>query len=84
VRTPEGAVLVDETGKRNGRGAYMCRQRKCWETALARGQLERALKVKFTPETQTRLQEYAATLPQLLVADSEDSTGDCGDLRRAE
>jgi predicted RNA-binding protein YlxR (DUF448 family) len=81
VRTPEGAVLVDETGKCNGRGAYICRQRRCWEAALARGQLERALKAKLTAETEARLREYAATLPQLLVANSDESTGDRGDLR---
>ena len=69
-------VDVDETGKRNGRGAYLCRQRGCWETALARRQLERALKVTITAETAARLREYAAGLPQLLAAGSEESEGD--------
>ncbi len=63
-------VVVDETGKRNGRGAYLCRQRDCWETALARQQLERALKYKLTPEDKAQLREYAAALPQHL-AESE-------------
>ena len=72
----EGTVIVDETGKRNGRGAYLCRQRGCWETALARRQLERALKVTITAETAARLREYAAGLPQLLAAGSEESEGD--------
>ena len=67
VRTSEGAVMVDETGKRNGRGAYLCRQRGCWETALERGQLERALKVTLDAETKAQLREYAAGLPQLLA-----------------
>jgi len=62
VRTPDGAVMVDETGKRSGRGAYLCRQRDCWETAVARRQLERALKVTLTAEAETLLQEYAAGL----------------------
>ena len=62
VRTTEGEVLVDETGKRNGRGAYLCRKRECWETALAHHRLERALKTTFSPETQAHLREYAATL----------------------
>ncbi len=70
-----GAVMVDETGKRNGRGAYLCRQRDCWETALARRQLERALKVTLTAETEAQLREYAAGLPQLL-AKSEESGSD--------
>lgn len=66
VRTPEGGVIVDETGKRSGRGAYLCRQRGCWETALTRRQLERALKVILTAETEAQLREYAAGLPPLL------------------
>jgi len=41
----EGTVVVDETGKRSGRGAYLCRQQVCWKTALTQRQLERALKV---------------------------------------
>jgi len=68
----EGTVVVDETGKRSGRGAYLCRQRTCWETALARGQLERALKVTLTAETKALLREYAAGLPKLLTTDSEE------------
>jgi len=59
----EGSVVVDETGKRSGRGAYLCRQRGCWEAALAGRQLERALNVTLTAETEARLREYAAKLP---------------------
>ena len=34
VRTPNGAVEIDLTGKKPGRGAYLCRQRvECWEAA---------------------------------------------------
>jgi predicted RNA-binding protein YlxR (DUF448 family) len=65
VRTPEGAVIVDETGKRNGRGAYLCRQRACWEAALAQRRLDHALKTTLTPEAEAQLQEYAAGLPPL-------------------
>ena len=64
VRTAEGAVLLDDTGKYSGRGAYLCRRRGCWEAALTQQRLERALQVKLKPETKTRLQEYAASLPQ--------------------
>ncbi len=69
----EGTVVLDETGKRSGRGAYLCRQRVCWETALARRQLERALKVTLTAETEAKLREYAAGLPQVLATKSEES-----------
>jgi predicted RNA-binding protein YlxR (DUF448 family) len=47
VRTPEGALVIDETGKRNGRGAYLCRQHTCWEAVLEGGQISRALKMEI-------------------------------------
>jgi hypothetical protein len=62
VRTPEGSVVVDETGKQNGRGAYLCRTRACWETALSEGLLKRALRANVTEETKAHLREYAANL----------------------
>jgi len=34
VRTPDAGVVVDMTGKRNGRGAYICDQPACWEKLL--------------------------------------------------
>jgi len=74
----EGTVVVDETGKRSGRGAYLCRQQVCWKTALTQRQLERALKVTIMTETAVELQEYAAGLPQLLTAEPEEGNGDRG------
>ncbi len=62
----EDVVIVDETGKRSGRGAYLCRQRVCWGTIQTRRQLERALKVTMTDETLDQLREYAVGLAQLL------------------
>jgi predicted RNA-binding protein YlxR (DUF448 family) len=38
-----GGVELDVTGKKNGRGAYLCRSRKCWEAALKSGRLEHSL-----------------------------------------
>jgi predicted RNA-binding protein YlxR (DUF448 family) len=58
VRTPEGQVLVDLTGKANGRGAYLCRQSSCWEKSLQKRLLERALKVTIADEDQLALQTY--------------------------
>jgi len=46
VRTSEGELVVDETGKKNGRGAYLCRQRTCWEKALQGNQVSRSLKME--------------------------------------
>lgn len=63
VRTPEGGVEPDPTGRRNGRGAYLCGQAACWEKALASGILARALNVDIDTETIDALRQYAATLP---------------------
>ncbi len=63
VRTPEGPVELDTTGKRNGRGAYLCRQQECWDKALATGALSRALKTEIAPHTLVALREFAKSLP---------------------
>ena len=61
VRTPEG-VLVDPTGKRNGRGAYLHTQRSCWERAL-KGPLAQALKTDLTDADRAYLEDFVQTLP---------------------
>lgn len=63
VRTPEGAVEPDPTGRRNGRGAYLCGRAACWEKALSSGMLTRALNVEIDQESLDALRRYAATLP---------------------
>ena len=60
VRTPEG-VLVDPTGKRNGRGAYVHAQPECWAEAL-RGKLEQALKATLSGEDRRALETFAGEL----------------------
>ena len=42
VRTPEGEVVIDPTGKRSGRGAYICASASCLALARKQRQLERA------------------------------------------
>lgn len=49
VRTPEGAVEYDPTGKANGRGAYVC-SLACLEKALQAHKLDRALRVSVNKE----------------------------------
>jgi predicted RNA-binding protein YlxR (DUF448 family) len=66
VRTPEQRVVADPTGKRAGRGAYLCRTRDCWDMVLSTPKtLERALHLE-TPMAQedlAQLREFAVTLP---------------------
>lgn len=50
VRTPEGPVELDLTGKRSGRGAYLCRNVACLDAALQGRRLERALRHPISPE----------------------------------
>ncbi|HWJ03351.1 MAG TPA: YlxR family protein [Verrucomicrobiae bacterium] len=42
VRSPEGEISLDPTGKRNGRGAYICRQVGCLEKAVKAKRFEKA------------------------------------------
>ncbi|MGB9723221.1 MAG: RNase P modulator RnpM [Chloroflexia bacterium] len=63
VRTPEGQVEVDPTGRKPGRGAYLCPHPACWEEALKRRALNRALRVVLTSEEVERLRQYARSLP---------------------
>jgi len=63
VRTPDNTVEIDASGKRAGRGAYICQQRSCWETALKRRSLERALKITLDDNAKAALADYVRTLP---------------------
>ena len=47
VRTPEGNVIVDLTGKANGRGAYLCDNIECLEKAIKTKKLERTFETQI-------------------------------------
>lgn len=55
VRTPEGHVEIDRGGKANGRGAYLCANRDCFEVAHRRRRLDSALRVKLQDDDYNRL-----------------------------
>ncbi|NLX09830.1 MAG: YlxR family protein [Chloroflexi bacterium] len=55
VRTPDEGVQIDPTGKRNGRGAYLCDQRTCWDRALDSDVLANALRTSLTDEDRERI-----------------------------
>lgn len=57
VRTPEGLVDLDPTGKKSGRGAYLCRSAECLESALKAKKLEKALEVPVSEEVVARLRQ---------------------------
>lgn len=56
VATAQG-VQIDPTGKRNGRGAYLCDQESCWDRAVNTDILAKALKSSFTNEDRERLRQ---------------------------
>ena len=55
VRTPDEGVHVDPTGKRNGRGAYLCDKPACWQAAIKGKGLENALRTTLNEEDRKRL-----------------------------
>jgi hypothetical protein len=66
VRTADGRVEIDPTGKRNGRGAYLCLNRDCWELALKRRSIERALRLTtLPPEDRVVLEQFAQELARV-------------------
>ncbi|MDP2919949.1 MAG: YlxR family protein [Dehalococcoidia bacterium] len=62
VKTADGTITVDETGKLAGRGAYLCKQKKCWEAGLSGNRLEQVLRGRLTKEDHARLEEYKERL----------------------
>jgi uncharacterized protein len=50
VRTPDGRVEIDATGRKPGRGAYVCDKAECRSAALDKGSLQRALEVPIPAE----------------------------------
>ena len=50
VRTPEGEILLDFTGKKNGRGAYICQSVNCLKKARRSGRIDRSLNVSVPEE----------------------------------
>jgi uncharacterized protein len=65
VRTPDGPVVVDATGKRAGRGTYLCPEAECWHKALRSGALGRVLKTEITSEDRAALERIASDYPAI-------------------
>lgn len=57
VKNAENEISLDETGKKNGRGAYICQSPECLERALKNKGLERSLKTSIPGEVVTLLQK---------------------------
>ena len=57
IRTPEDKIEVDFTGKKNGRGAYLCNNPDCLAKARKRKSLERSLKMAIPAEVYDKISE---------------------------
>ncbi|HHX87931.1 MAG TPA: YlxR family protein [Firmicutes bacterium] len=60
VRTPAGEVTVDLTGKKSGRGAYICPQAACLQKAIKGKRLEKNLQISISSEVITTLKSMLA------------------------
>ena len=56
VKTPEGEICVDATGKKSGRGAYVCRNPECLRKARKSRALERAFETAIPAEVYDALE----------------------------
>ena len=57
LRTEENEFCVDTTGKKNGRGAYLCHSAECFRKAVKNKGLERSFKQSIPPEVYDRLEK---------------------------
>ena len=64
VRSAEGVVSMDATGKKTGRGAYVCRSAECLRRAIRQKQLERAFECALTDEVKEALVAELEALEQ--------------------
>ena len=64
VRSPEGEVSLDPTGRKAGRGAYVCMNAECLKRALKQKQLDRALEAHLDEAANEQLTE---TMRRLLT-----------------
>ena len=57
IRTQEGDFFLDKTGRKNGRGAYICPNEACLAKAIKSKGLERSLKMQIPKEVYETLEE---------------------------
>ena len=60
IKTNEDEIFLDDTGKKNGRGAYICKTMQCLEKAVKNKGLERSLKVRIPQEVYDELKKEMA------------------------
>lgn len=71
VRIPDGSVEVDISGKKPGRGAYLCQMPECWRVGLRDGRLEYALRTTLTSDSREQLIGYSKELVKEPISDRD-------------
>ncbi|HIY20108.1 MAG TPA: YlxR family protein [Candidatus Blautia avistercoris] len=64
IKTAENTIELDATGKKNGRGAYLCFCRECLQKAQKNKGLERSLKTAIPEEIYLRLEKELEAIEQ--------------------
>ena len=62
VYSPDGVAEVDTSGRKPGRGAYLCQSPECWRKGVNKGKLEHALRGKINAENRARLMKLGAAI----------------------
>lgn len=62
LKTAEGEILLDATGRKNGRGAYICRSAECLKKAMKNRGLERSLKTQIPEAVYEELKKEFAQI----------------------
>ena len=57
LRSTEGGIMLDTTGKKNGRGAYLCRSMECLKMTRKNRGLERSFKMSIPNEVYDQLEK---------------------------
>ena len=64
IKTPEDTIMLDATGRKNGRGAYICKNPDCLKKAIKNKGLERSLKVSIPQEVYEHLTKEMESIDQ--------------------
>lgn len=64
LRTQEDEIFLDLTGKKNGRGAYLCKNKACFLKAVKSRSLERSLSGKIPEQTVALLEKEIAAIEE--------------------
>lgn len=64
LKTTEDEIVIDATGRKNGRGAYICPSMECFKKAVKRKGLERSLKMAIPKEVYEALEKEMGQIGQ--------------------